>query len=106
MPQGPLCPSLKFLEPLVTSMTLGDPSLRPTIGEVITEFDAVCGKLSGWALHKPGQTYSVGPIRALRQIGRMMRGVPALPPYTPRADRPVLTPEMRAFYTQIPSKDP
>ncbi|KAF7311452.1 Protein kinase domain-containing protein [Mycena kentingensis (nom. inval.)] len=100
--EGSPCASLRFLEPLITAMTLPDPSERPTIGEVIVQFDELCSKLGEWHLRRQGQKHAFPStwIRFFRQVKRVVLRVPPVPPYTPRTDRPALTPEMRAFYTQ------
>ncbi|KAF7311480.1 Protein kinase domain-containing protein [Mycena kentingensis (nom. inval.)] len=100
--KGPPCTSLLFLEPLIAAMTLPDPSQRPTIGEAIVQFDELCSKLSEWHLRRQGQKHAFPFtwIRFFRQLKRAVMRVPPVPPYTPRTDRPTLTPEMRAFYTQ------
>ncbi|KAK7053596.1 kinase domain-containing protein [Favolaschia claudopus] len=56
---------LSFLKPLVNEMTQKDPSLRPTIGEVIKRFDKLTSKLGSWHLHGPGQR-----VRKLRRNGQ------------------------------------
>ncbi|KAK7053600.1 kinase domain-containing protein [Favolaschia claudopus] len=93
---------LRFLKPLVKEMTQKDPSLRPTIGEVIQRFDKLTSKLGSWQLHAAGQSdYEYGrPVpQRFRRIKNTFNKVPALPPYTPPPVVP-LSPEMRAFYTQ------
>ncbi|KAK6992487.1 hypothetical protein R3P38DRAFT_3430699 [Favolaschia claudopus] len=92
---------LRFLKPLIHDMTQEDPTLRPTIGEVIERFDKVTRRLSSWQLRRPGQRFHIyaRPGQLVRQIVNMLKGVLALPPYTPPTVVP-LSPEMRAFYTQ------
>ncbi|KAJ6492525.1 hypothetical protein C8R47DRAFT_1319353 [Mycena vitilis] len=88
-----------FLEPLIFDMMLPEPAQRPTIGEVIQRFDGLCRKLSSWHLRQPGQRfYTILPQR-WRQLKRVFKRVPAIPPYTPPPFVP-LSREMRAFYTQ------
>ncbi|KAF7316362.1 Protein kinase domain-containing protein [Mycena indigotica] len=100
--QGIIRPSLSFLEPLVTEMTLLDPSMRPTIGEVCERFDKLCSGLTWWQLRQPGQRHSFRLYQRVRQVWRTMFFVRPIPRYTPRADRPRLSKELREFYTQIP----
>ncbi|KAF7316353.1 Protein kinase domain-containing protein [Mycena indigotica] len=100
--KGTIRPSFSFLEPLVTEMTLPDPSMRPTIGEVCERFDELCKGLTWWQLRQPGQRHHFGPFQRIRQLWRTAFFVPPIPPYTPRSDRPQLSKEMRDFYTQIP----
>ncbi|KAJ7602658.1 hypothetical protein DFH06DRAFT_1023579 [Mycena polygramma] len=88
-----------FMEPLIGDMMLQEPAQRPTIGEVIQRFDELCRKLSSWHLRQPGQRfYTILPQR-WRQLKRVSRRVPAIPPYTPPPFVP-LSKEMRASYTQ------
>ncbi|KAK7027841.1 kinase domain-containing protein [Favolaschia claudopus] len=107
-PEGRLYRSLRFLKPLVKEMTQKDPSLRPTIGEVIEQFDKITSKLGPWQLHAAGQRdYGFGrPVpQRFRRIRNTFNKVPALPPYTPPPIVP-LSPEMRAFYTQTRNSEP
>ncbi|KAF7316352.1 Protein kinase domain-containing protein [Mycena indigotica] len=100
--KGMIRPSLQFLEPLVTAMTLPEPSLRPTIGEVCQKFDELCSGLTQRQLRQPGQRHYFGPFQRIRQLWRTAFFVRPIPPYTPRRDRPKLTQEMHDFYTKIP----
>ncbi|KAK7028597.1 kinase domain-containing protein [Favolaschia claudopus] len=98
---------LSFLKPLIHDMTQKDPALRPTIGEVIEQFDKITRKLSSWHLRRPGQRFHIydRPGQLARQIANMLKGRPALPPYTPPTVVP-LSPAMRAFYTQTKTTKP
>ncbi|KAJ7726442.1 hypothetical protein DFH07DRAFT_852778, partial [Mycena maculata] len=92
---------LDFLTPLLDDMTLKDPAQRPTISEVIQRFDDLCRPLGWWHLRQPGQKLywtDVVPHR-WKQFKRVLRRVPAVPPYTPPAVTP-LSDGMRRFYTQ------
>ncbi|KAF7301254.1 Protein kinase domain-containing protein [Mycena indigotica] len=96
-------PSLRFLEPLVKEMTLPDPSMRPTIGEVRRRFDELCSELSEWQLRRPGQRHSFGPLQLIRQLTRTLLRVHPLPRRTPALSDSgslELSKTMRDFYTQ------
>ncbi|KAJ7455661.1 hypothetical protein B0H11DRAFT_2161022 [Mycena galericulata] len=54
-----LHPPLRFLLPLIDDMTLKDPAMRPTIGEVIHKFDDLCSGLGEWHLRQPGVFFRV-----------------------------------------------
>ncbi|KAF7312521.1 Protein kinase domain-containing protein [Mycena indigotica] len=97
-----LQPSLRFLEPLINDMIQEDPAMRPTIGEVIERFNALCNPLSQWHLRRPGQTYSFHWYLLLMQITRTLRRVPPVPPYRPRLNLIPLSQSLRDFYTQTP----
>ncbi|KAJ7156503.1 hypothetical protein C8R43DRAFT_1065410 [Mycena crocata] len=98
---------LRFLKPLVKDMTQEDPELRPTIGEVIQRFDALCARLSQWHLRRPGQ--AVHPFlwiqHRVRQIQNTFKRVPPLPPRSPTRTPIVLDDAMRAFYTKTPVRN-
>ncbi|KAJ7923880.1 hypothetical protein B0H13DRAFT_1602192 [Mycena leptocephala] len=96
-----LYPPFRFLKPLIVDMTLKNPAMRPTIGEVIVRFDALCSRLSEWHLRKPGERFYSTWGQRIRQLKRIMKRIPALPRYTPRP-RPPLSDEMRMFFTQTP----
>ncbi|KAJ7255053.1 hypothetical protein B0H12DRAFT_1050260 [Mycena haematopus] len=96
-----LYPPYRFLEPLIVDMTLKNPAMRPTIGEVIVRFDALCSRLSQWHLRKPGERFYSTWGQRIRQLKRIMKRIPALPEYTPRP-RPPLSDEKRVFFTQTP----
>ncbi|KAJ7677614.1 kinase-like domain-containing protein [Mycena rosella] len=96
---------LHFLKPLVADMTQEDPSMRPTIDEVIERFDSLCARLSPWQLRGPGQAipWHCWIEQRIRQIKNTLKGVPPLPlGYTPPTPLP-LNDSMRAFYTKEPS---
>ena len=40
----------KFMEPLVTDMVQDDPTMRPTIDDVVSRFDDIRRSLSTWKL--------------------------------------------------------
>ncbi|KAF7326177.1 Protein kinase domain-containing protein [Mycena kentingensis (nom. inval.)] len=93
-PQTPHAP-LAFLTPLADAMTHRDPTLRPTMGEVVLRFDALCAGLSPTHLRRPGQAYSgagegwKGWVEQMaRQVGNVVHGVPPLPrhAYYPAAE--------------------
>ncbi|KAF7312510.1 Protein kinase domain-containing protein [Mycena indigotica] len=96
-------PSLRFLEGLINDMTQEDPSLRPTIGEVIERFDVLCSSLTQWHLRRPGQKYAFHLGLFFSQVNRTLRCIPPIPRYQPRMDRVPLSQLMREFFTQTPS---
>ncbi|KAJ6492763.1 hypothetical protein C8R47DRAFT_1044241 [Mycena vitilis] len=91
---------LRFLKPLVKEMTQQDPALRPTIGEVVQRFDAVCARLSHWHLRRAGQ--SLHPIlwadQRMRQIKNIFKGVPPLPPLSATKPVDALNENLLVFY--------
>ncbi|KAJ7107912.1 hypothetical protein C8R44DRAFT_885302 [Mycena epipterygia] len=94
------------LDPLIDDMILEDPVMRPTFGEVIEvliqRFDELCSGLGQWHLRNPGQKFypydKLG--QRFRQVKRVLKRVPVLPPYTLRSPRAPLSDEMRVFFTQ------
>ncbi|KAJ7165137.1 hypothetical protein C8R46DRAFT_1192814 [Mycena filopes] len=97
---------LRFLKPLADAMTQPNPAMRPTISEVISQFDHLCRRLTNWKLRQPGQ--ALDPFswvdQRLRQFKNTMNRVSPLPrDYEPPPPL-VLTTALRAFYTKTPAE--
>lgn len=77
----------EFLQPLVDAMTQDDPAKRPTINEVVKQFNNTVTKLNTWKLRSRMRPRGVGAIENVshfvshwaRKIGYMTRGTPPIP---------------------------
>lgn len=75
------------MRPLIANMIQKDPSKRPTMAEVVWQFDALRADLSKWKLRSrlvdrgENAYHSVtrGTSHWMRQIGLITRGIPAVP---------------------------
>ncbi|KAJ6614579.1 hypothetical protein B0H10DRAFT_2165071 [Mycena sp. CBHHK59/15] len=97
---------LRFLKPLADDMTHRDPTMRPTIGEVIQRFDQECAQLSEWQLRRPGQAleWHAWIDHVFRQLRNTIKRVPPLPPKRSASAVPVLSNRMRTFFTKTPGR--
>ena len=75
------------MRPLIADMVQKDPSKRPTMDEVVQRFATIRAGLSTWKLRsrvvsKDEKVYlsvARGASHWMRQIGFIMRGIPAIP---------------------------
>ena len=75
------------MRPLIADMIQKDPSKRPTMSEVVEQFDAIRSDLGSWKLRSRvinrGETAYYGITRGashwIRQIGLIARGIPPVP---------------------------
>ena len=75
------------MRPLIADMIQKDPSKRPTMSEVVEQFDAIRSGLSSWKLRSRvinrGETAYYGVTRGtshwMRQIGLIAHGIPPVP---------------------------
>ncbi|KII92551.1 hypothetical protein PLICRDRAFT_103289 [Plicaturopsis crispa FD-325 SS-3] len=82
-----------FMESLVSYMVMDNPTIRPTMDEVVRRFDVIRGSLDGWKLRSRVVCNDDNPLLApnrvvahwWRKIGFALRGVPAIPAVAPRA---------------------
>ncbi|KAJ7745867.1 hypothetical protein DFH07DRAFT_15077 [Mycena maculata] len=83
--QAPPHPPLSFLLPLIEQMMRKDPSMRPTIGDVVVQFAILCERLTKAHLRLPARPLSwIDSLKhRLRQAKRACSGVPPLPLNTP-----------------------
>ncbi|KAK6968987.1 kinase domain-containing protein [Favolaschia claudopus] len=96
---------LSFILPLIEKMMQQEPAQRPTIDEVVAEFEAVSRGLTKAHLRRPAQPLHslVNLLRhRLRQAKRAWNGIPPLPPYTPYIPSSPLSGDMRDFFTKLP----
>ncbi|KAK0187609.1 hypothetical protein F5146DRAFT_934001, partial [Armillaria mellea] len=93
---------LQFLVPLVDDMVHKEPSLRPTISEIVQRFAVLCDSLTKCHLRKPsnpGANPIFQPTRQLRHIITLLPPLPILkfPVFPTTGDH-----HLRPFYTLIP----
>ncbi|KAJ6502021.1 kinase-like domain-containing protein [Mycena sanguinolenta] len=75
----------EFMRPLVTDMTLHDPSKRPTMDEVVQRFDEILRGLSSWKLrsrvakHADTIGFYYGIPHWFRRISFIVRRIPPIP---------------------------
>ena len=64
------------MEPLVTDMVQNDPTKRPTMGEVVTRFSEIRGKLSAWKLRsRIARKFELLPVAAWKSVSHWYRTV-------------------------------
>ncbi|KAK7024924.1 kinase domain-containing protein [Favolaschia claudopus] len=102
--QAPPHPPLSFLLPLIDQMMHAEPSMRPTVGDVIAQFATISGHLTKADLRRPARPLSwQDSLRhRLRQVKRSCYAIAPLPPHQARIPAPPLSDEMRYFFTQVP----
>ena len=64
------------MEPLVTDMVQTDPTKRPAMGEVVTRFSEIRGKLTTWKLRsRLARKNELWPVTAWKLVGHWYRTV-------------------------------
>lgn len=75
--------TVDFLRPLVDAMVVDDPSKRPTIDEVITQFEEIVKRLS-WVKLRSRIVYKESSIgRAYRRVRHILRTIGYIATFRP-----------------------
>ncbi|PBK94527.1 Aldedh-domain-containing protein [Armillaria gallica] len=90
-------------EPDAEAFQIDDPSLRPTISEVVTRFARLCNSLTKPQLREPGP-YAAGIFQCYRRIKNTLTVMLPLPISKFPESTVIADPTLRVFYTLTPQQ--